>query len=175
MVPRKKGKPFKLMFLNPSMSPSMMLRLRKRWQPLSIATGAEPEEEESSQRGNLDGLSEGQLEVIELVRRAEEGLGHIRTPLARNDVCLACYGDGHGTFECRRSPASPDSIALGMGLLESFFQHYRPYPRFPPHVPGQSDQTWTWIMPTSRLPELPSLPVSEFQNPRFLTGLSPGL
>ena len=91
----------------------------------SIATGEEPEEEEV----DIDGLSEGQLEVRELVHQATEGFTSIRTLLARNDICLSCGADDHNTFSCRMQPGNPDPLALGIRILDSFFENYRPLPR----------------------------------------------
>ena len=94
---------------------------------VSIATGEEPEEEEGEQGDPLEGLGDAQLEVSELVRLATDGFRHIQDLITREDVCTSCGAVGdHGTFNCRVYPANPEQIALGMGLLETFFHAYRP-------------------------------------------------
>ena len=94
---------------------------------VSIATGEEPEEEEVEQADPLEGPDDAQSEVSELVRLAMNGFRRIQDLITRDDICLSCGAVGdHGTFNCRVYPANPDQIALGVGLLDSFFHGYRP-------------------------------------------------
>ena len=94
---------------------------------VSIATGEEPEEEEVEPFDPLVGLDGVHPEVSELVRLARDGLQHVQALLARTDICTSCGAIGdHGTLDCRVHPANPEQIALGVGLLDSFFDGFRP-------------------------------------------------
>ena len=67
-----------------------------------------------------------QRELVEAVERARDGLQSIQLLLARQDICLACSGSGHSTFDCKAQLASPEHIALGMGLLDSALTRWSP-------------------------------------------------
>ena len=90
---------------------------------VSVATGEEPEEEEGDL---LEGRVDDPMGVPELVRLASDGFRYIEDLSIRDGVCLSCGAVDHNTFNCRVHPANPGQIALGLGLLETFFNGYRP-------------------------------------------------
>ena len=86
---------------------------------VSIATGEEPEEEEEDHQDDPEG-------VPEMVRMASDGFRYIQDLSIRDDISLSCGAVDHNTFNCRVHPANPGQIALGLRLLETFFNSYRP-------------------------------------------------
>ena len=136
----------------------------------SIATGEEPEEEEVEH----DGLSEGQIEVSELVRQASEGFVALRALLARNDICLSCGADDHNSFNCRRQPGNPDPLALGIGILDTFFENYHPLPRRAlPQIEQQGADTDVEMITEESDAHPATIPTPTLQETTAVSGAAP--